>query len=273
MFAKKINANQKQISTVMGKKEQPSLGGGGVACFLDTCADHMFFSALLQYRLIDNMLAWERRTACRGFRNTLSHGYLGSWCCCWEGKQCHGTVAQRAQPLLVQREGGGLPWQSGGLVSALSFYQDCHCSMQCKGAKLIPQVGSKWKEVLFIPQWQRDWCGDGCKPDKLLRRGMKLWKTVSASLACLFLMCTHPEAVGRDVHMWKKARNSSLVCLIFYLHRYKNGSMHSRNIVESSWLITQWQMICFYWNPHQKQCFPHQKHDVPWWDSMFNSGV
>lgn len=54
---------------------------GGVAYLLDTCAAHMFFSALLQDHLIDNMLGWERRTACRGFRNPLSHGYLGWWCC------------------------------------------------------------------------------------------------------------------------------------------------------------------------------------------------
>lgn len=42
----------------------------------------MFFSALLQDHLIDNMLAWEKTTACREVRDTLSHGYLGSWCCC-----------------------------------------------------------------------------------------------------------------------------------------------------------------------------------------------
>lgn len=68
----------------------------------------------------------------------------------------------------------GTPLAMRGIGLSPSFCQDCHCSIQCKGTKLIPQVGSKWKEVVFMPQWQWDSCGDGCKQDELLRRGMNL---------------------------------------------------------------------------------------------------
>lgn len=44
---------------------------------------------------------------------------------------------------------------------------------------------------------RHDWCGDGYKQTKLLGTVMKLWKTVSASLVCLFLICTHPAATKK----------------------------------------------------------------------------
>lgn len=51
-----------------------------LAYLLDTHAEHMFFSALIQDSLIGNMLAWEGKAVDRGFKNTLSHGYLSWWC-------------------------------------------------------------------------------------------------------------------------------------------------------------------------------------------------
>ena len=81
MFVENINENQGQISTGTGKEQtEQTRFEGFFAYLLDICTEHMVFSALLQDGLIVNLLAWEGRTADRGFKNMLSNGYLGWWC-------------------------------------------------------------------------------------------------------------------------------------------------------------------------------------------------
>lgn len=73
----KTKGNQGQISKGTGKKAEQR---NGFVYLLDTRAEHMFLSVLLQDSLISNVLAWEERAAGRGFKNTISLAYLIWWC-------------------------------------------------------------------------------------------------------------------------------------------------------------------------------------------------
>lgn len=127
----KTKGNQGQISNGTGKKAEQR---NGFVYLLDTHAEHMFFSVLLQDSLISNVLAWEERAAGRGFKNTLSLVYLIWWCSYWVCKYCNITVAQRPKELKAVKT----KWEQPLAISALF-----------SPAKPFFEVSSKWKERLF----------------------------------------------------------------------------------------------------------------------------
>lgn len=194
------------------------------------------------------MLAWERRTACREFRNTLCHGHLGSWWCCWAGKQYHGTVAQKSQHLLVKGQGGDTPgnegdWSQPFLLPGLSLlhavqWNQAHSSggqqMEGGGVHATVAVGLMWWWL------QTRW---------IAQERYEFVKNYFCHLSLSLSDVHTPWGSGQGCLHLSKGQENLLVCVIFQLHRYRNCSMQSRNIVESNWPTTHWEKLYLYLNP------------------------
>lgn len=152
-----------------------------VAYLLDKCADHMFFSALLQDHLIDNV-SLGKKSSLQNLEtpfplDTLAQGVaveqVGSAMVLWPSI-CWCRLKVGDTP-------GNQPFPSSRIVT-----------VPCKARKPSPSL-----------RWAANGRRGSCHNDSVTAVVMVASKKNCSGedsfiLACLFLTCTHPEMVGRD---------------------------------------------------------------------------
>lgn len=137
MFMRKLREIKNRFPKGQGRKQNR---GMVFVYLLDTHAEHMFLSVLLQDSLISNVLAWEERAAGRGFKNTLSLAYLIWWCSYWvcTAYSCIDVLQHHCGPEAWELKAVKTKWGQPLAISALF-----------STAKPFSEVSGKRKERLL----------------------------------------------------------------------------------------------------------------------------